>query len=185
MNFFEPENDNANFSSGNIPFEKDEFVRLLEETLEKILRKYLTPDILSYLSLNVISLSKKINNVNDLMNIKSLTHLLGVSRQTIHNWKKKEKTRKLIEPFVHKVGNLILYDPVGICLVLAKNEEKFACRNYSEFLDPWKNTEDYKYKLIKAKIAGNQIIPDNELDFYYKQCEIRGDENILKKRLQK
>jgi hypothetical protein len=161
--------------------ETREFLDMMETSIRKVLGEFITPELLSYLSLNAMSISKKIKSPGDLMNIKSLCSLLKVSRQTVYNWRKKEKTRNMIEPFTHVIDRQVFYDQVGICVVLAQNQNIFHNRNYDDFLKTMEDREDFRYKLIKAKIAGNQLIPDKDWNYYWDECERRGEENILRK----
>jgi hypothetical protein len=160
----------------------NEFIKTVEDIVDRKLKQYFTAEIMAYFSLEGIS-NKKINQRDGLLDIESISKLLKVTRQTLFNWERRSKFKHLLGPFIHKFGKRKYYDPRGIMLVLYNNQKNFGGDRFFKNRSALKPTDtkmaSYSYEQLKAKIQMKQTLTNEELLFYLDNCKVSSDINLL------
>lgn len=147
----------------------------IEKIAERVVKKYLP-------------IIEKIMEVPETyVNVDAVCKKLEISRQTFYNWRKDLKLRKLLEPYVQKVGGKILCNLEGIKLAIKKKENVFGNgRGYNYKFEATATDDEKKVALfnkIRSKIFRGEEPTEEEKCFYKEMCFTRSELSLLKESL--
>lgn len=110
--------------------------------------------------------------------VKELCKILGVSRQTVNNWRR-SRIGFLIEPHVQKVGGKVLYDVAGIKRVMREHEDFFGSgRDYAYkevVLATDKQRRERRFKDVRWRVTQGEKVSEEDRIFYEEECLWRGE----------
>lgn len=122
----------------------------------------------------------------ELVDVKKLCEELKVSRQTVNNWRKSDKTGSVINPCIRKMGGKILYDIAAIRRAIKEHETLFGKgRDYGYKYESTASDEvkrDNRFKAVKWNLMQNKDLTEEDRVFYEQECKWRGEQSLLKRR---
>lgn len=149
--------------------------------LEELIREVVAREVKKQLAAIKQPPAKK----EKLVSVKQLCEELNISRQTVNNWRKSQKTDYLIKPFITKMGGKVLYDIAAIRQVIKEYEIFFGGnRDYDykyEAIASDETKKDNRFKHIRSLImqAGAAELTEDDRLFYAEECKWRGERNRL------